>query len=170
MNTNLLNNIAFDIVKDKVIEDKVKEYVNEEEKKQSELEPINLKEEEEAVDDDIFNEPDSEEERIMQAEINKRKDLFDREIEKQKEKAARKYGDYKDISETEFLDTMLKNEAVVCHFYHNDFERCKIMDKHLKAISEVHHETLFTRINADKSPFFTTKLAVKVIFFNKLYL
>ena len=71
---------------------------------------------------------------------------------------------------------MLKNDLVVCHFYHNTFERCKIMDKHLKIIAETHPDTLFVKINAEKTPFFITKLSIQVIylilynFFFRLYL
>jgi hypothetical protein len=162
MNTNLLNNIAFDIVKDKVIEDKVKEYTEEQQKEFEEKYKQAKKDEENAEDFPEIEESDSEEERIMQKELMKRKEHMDKIIEKENKKKLMKYGSYKDIIETEFLDTMLKNENVVCHFYHNDFERCKIMDKHLKIIAETHPDTLFVRINADKTPFFTTKLQIQV--------
>jgi hypothetical protein len=33
-----------------------------------------------------------------------------------------------EIVEEEFLKEVTGSELVVCHFYHNDFERCKIMD------------------------------------------
>ena len=58
---------------------------------------------------------------------------------------------------------MLKNKHVVCHFYIDDFERCKIMDMHLKIIAAEHPETLFCRINARKTPFFVTRLQVKTL-------
>lgn len=163
MNTNLLNNIAFDIVKDKVIEDKMKEYTEKEISEAQEANKQQDKDEEEEVENlpDI-EDTDSEEERIMQREIMKRKEQYDHIVENENKKKNQKYGTYRDIIETEFLDTMLKNENVVCHFYHNDFERCKIMDKHLRIIAESHSDTLFVRINAEKSPFFTTKLQIQV--------
>jgi len=37
---------------------------------------------------------------------------------------------------------------IIVHFYHNDFLRCKIMDKHLKDIAIEHPECLFVSINA----------------------
>jgi hypothetical protein len=163
MNTNLLNNSAFDIVKDKVIEDKVKEYTEDQQREAEEKYKQAKKDEENAEEFPDIEESDSEEERIMQKELMKRKEHFDKITEKENKKKTMKYGTYKDIIETEFLDTMLKNENVVCHFYHNDFERCKIMDKHLKIVAETHPDTLFVRINAEKTPFFTTKLQVKVI-------
>jgi hypothetical protein len=165
MNTNLLNNIAFDIVKDKVMEDKVKEYTEEQQREAEEAQRENRKDEENEGDEypDI-EEPDSEEERILQRELMRRKEQYDHLVEKENKKKSQKYGRYKDIIETEFLDTMLKNENVVCHFYHNDFDRCKIMDKHMKAIAETHPDTLFVRINAEKTPFFITKLQIKVFY------
>ena len=74
-----------------------------------------------------------------------------------------KYGNYTEIIETEFLDTMLKNEKVACHFYLKYFEGCKIIDKHLQIISREHRETLFVKINVEKTPFFTEKLNIRVL-------
>ena len=158
-NNPLLNNIAFDIVKDKVIEDKTKAYMAEQEKKEKEeIEKQKLGE----IDD--LEEVDSEEERIMQQELEKRRKTAESKREEMAKKIKNdKYGNYTEIIETEFLDTMLKNDKVVCHFYHKDFERCKIIDKHLKIIAENHRETLFVKINVEKTPFFTAKLNVRVL-------
>ena len=158
-NNPLLNNIAFDIVKDKVIEVKTKQYIKEQEKK--EKEEAEKKQGEGLVD---LEEIDSEEERIMQKEMEKmRKTAESKREELAKKIKNEKYGSYTEIIETEFLDTMLKNEKVVCHFYHKDFERCKIIDKHLKIIAPEHRETLFVKIDAEKTPFFTAKLNVRVL-------
>ena len=179
MNTPLLNEIAFDLVKDKVIQDKL------EEAKNDEMQQMPKKDEFQKVDFNVpgmkiqdqnkdelpdLDDPDSEEERIMKRELNRRQEMVDSYVERQKEKAKRRYGDYRDIVETEFLDVMLKNEQVVCHFYHDSFERCKIMDKHLRTISESHHDTLFVRINAEKTPFFTSKLQIQVSFFYNCFI
>ena len=158
-NNPLLNQLAFDIVKDKVIEDKTKAYMEEQEKKAKEEAE---KQQGEGLDD--LEEIDSEEERIMQKELEKmRKTAESKREELAKKIKNDKYGDYTEIIETEFLDTMLKNEKVVCHFYHKDFERCKIIDKHLRIIAPNHRETLFVKIDAEKTPFFTAKLNVRVL-------
>ena len=158
-NNPLLNQLAFDIVKDKVIEDKTKAYMEEQEKKEKEEAQ---KQKEEGLED--LDEIDSEEERIMQKELEKmRKTAESKREELAKKIKNDKYGDYTEIIETEFLDTMLKNEKVVCHFYHKDFERCKIIDKHLRIIAPNHRETLFVKIDAEKAPFFTAKLNVRVL-------
>ena len=158
-NNPLLNQLAFDIVKDKVIEDKTKMYMEEQEKKQKEeQEKKNLNE----LDD--LDEIDSEEERIMKQEMEKMKKTAESKREGMAKKLkTEKYGNYTEIIETEFLDTMLKNDKVVCHFYHKDFERCKIIDKHLGIIAKEHRETLFVKINVEKTPFFTEKLNVRVL-------
>ena len=157
-NNPLLNQLAFDIVKDKVIEDKTKMYMEEQEKKQKE----EVEKQKNEVDD--LDEIDSEEERIMQQEMEKmRKTAESKREDMAKRVKTEKYGNYTEIIETEFLDTMLKNEKVVCHFYHKDFERCKIIDKHLQIIAQQHRETLFVKINAEKTPFFTAKLNVRVL-------
>ena len=158
-NNPLLNQLAFDIVKDKVIEDKTKAYMEEQEKKAKEEAE---KQQGEGLDD--LEEIDSEEERIMQKELEKmRKTAESKREELAKKIKNDKYGNYTEIIETEFLDTMLKNEKVVCHFYHKDFERCKIIDKHLRIIAPNHRETLFVKIDAEKTPFFTAKLNVRVL-------
>jgi len=41
-------------------------------------------------------------------------------------------GDYRHIKEDEFLNYVTKNSFSLVHFYHKDFERCKIIDKHLQ--------------------------------------
>ena len=157
-NNPLLNQLAFDIVKDKVIEDKTKMYMEEQEKKQKE----EIEKQKNEVDD--LDEIDSEEERIMQQEMEKlRKTAESKREDMAKKVTKEKYGNYTEIIETEFLDTMLKNDKVVCHFYHKDFERCKIIDKHLQIIAQQHRETLFVKINAEKTPFFTAKLNVRVL-------
>ena len=132
--------------------------MEEQEKKQKEEDEKQKNE----VDD--LDEIDSEEERIMQQEMEKmRKTAESKREDMAKRVKTEKYGNYTEIIETEFLDTMLKNEKVVCHFYHKDFERCKIIDKHLQIIAQQHRETLFVKINAEKTPFFTAKLNVRVL-------
>ena len=72
-------------------------------------------------------------------------------------------GEYREIVEEEFLPYVTKNKYAVVHFFHNDFERCKIMDKHLRLIASQHNETAFVSLNAEKAPFFIAKLAIKML-------
>ena len=72
-------------------------------------------------------------------------------------------GEYREIAEDEFLDYVTKNTYAVCHFYHQDFERCKIIDSHLRTIAQQHEEAKFITLNAEKAPFFVQKLAIQVL-------
>lgn len=56
---------------------------------------------------------------------------------------------------------MTKLKYTVVHFFHKDFQRCKIMDKHLKLLCQEYPQTQFLALNAEKSPFFVQKLAVR---------
>mmetsp|Transcript_3069 Transcript_3069/g.6351 ORF Transcript_3069/g.6351 Transcript_3069/m.6351 type:complete len:214 (-) Transcript_3069:30-671(-) len=73
------------------------------------------------------------------------------------------HGEYMEISQDEFLPAVTRSKFVVCHFYHKDFQRCKLMDTHLRTIAPLHPETRFVTINAEKAPFFVTKLGIKVL-------
>jgi len=58
------------------------------------------------------------------------------------------------IVEAEFLNYVTKLKLTVVHFYHKDFQRCKIMDKHLKILCQQFPQTQFLYIDAEKTPFF----------------
>lgn len=79
------------------------------------------------------------------------------------ENKAKGYGTYSEIVQDEFLPEVTKNERVLCHFYHPDFERCKIYDLHLKTIAQSHLETKFITLNVEKAPFFVEKLGLQVL-------
>ena len=76
---------------------------------------------------------------------------------------AKGYGTYSEIVQDEFLPEVTKNTRVVCHFYHPDFERCKIYDMHLKLIAPKHLETKFITLNVEKAPFFVEKLEIQML-------
>ena len=87
-----------------------------------------------------------------------------KEAHKQKqENMAKGHGKYEEITEEQFLPIVTGTKFVILHFYHNDFERCKIMDSHLEKICRQHIEAKFIRINAEKCPFFVSKLQVQML-------
>ncbi len=53
--------------------------------------------------------------------------------------------------------------SVVVHFYHEEFITCKVMDKHLRALAPRALGARFLKLEAQKAPFFTAKLKVKVL-------
>lgn len=73
------------------------------------------------------------------------------------------HGRYTEITEEEFLPNVTGSKFVLVHYYHKDFERCKIIDMHLRNIAAVHTEAKFVYLNAEKAIFFIKKLQVQVL-------
>jgi hypothetical protein len=73
------------------------------------------------------------------------------------------HGEYEEIVETEFLKKVTGSNLVVCHFYHKEFERCKIVDMHLTRMAKRCFGTKFMKLNAEKAPFFVDKLKIRTI-------
>lgn len=61
------------------------------------------------------------------------------------------------------MEWVTKLKHTVVHFYHKEFERCKIMDKHLKILSHQFPNTQFLYIDAQKSPFFIERLSIQTL-------
>ena len=74
------------------------------------------------------------------------------------------HGEVRTIVQDEFLPECTGgSEYVAVHFFHKEFERCKIMDHHLKAIAPQHLSCKFLRLDAEKAPFFISKLQVQTL-------
>lgn len=74
------------------------------------------------------------------------------------------HGEYLELAdEKEFFEISKKSENIICHFYRDSTERCKIVDKHLKVLAPKHLEARFVKVNAEKCPFLTQRLRIKVI-------
>eukprot|EP00238_Polyblepharides_amylifera_P000895 CAMPEP_0196571340 /NCGR_PEP_ID=MMETSP1081-20130531/1518_1 /TAXON_ID=36882 /ORGANISM="Pyramimonas amylifera, Strain CCMP720" /LENGTH=234 /DNA_ID=CAMNT_0041888241 /DNA_START=120 /DNA_END=824 /DNA_ORIENTATION=+ len=86
-----------------------------------------------------------------------------REVEKRQEMSRKGHGSLNEVQEQEFLVEVTTTELVVCHFYHHEFERCRILDKHLGVIASKYFETKFIKIHAPDAPFFVHKLDVQVL-------
>ena len=70
---------------------------------------------------------------------------------KKAEDVAKGHGTLRTVSQDEFLpECASSSEWVAVHFYSDDFERCKIMDKHLGIAAPLHTECKFLRIDANK--------------------
>lgn len=74
------------------------------------------------------------------------------------------HGSLRTISQDDFLPECTGSSRYVCvHYYHDDFERCKIMDYHLNIIARENIEAKFLRIDAAKAPFFVSKLRIQTL-------
>ncbi|XP_065088884.1 thioredoxin domain-containing protein 9 [Ochlerotatus camptorhynchus] len=74
------------------------------------------------------------------------------------------HGEYSELAdEKEFFEVSKKSANIVCHFYRDSTPRCRIVDMHLKILASKHVEAKFCKVNAEKCPFLTQRLRIKVI-------
>ncbi len=52
------------------------------------------------------------------------------------------------VAEGDFLEVVTSTPRVVCHFFHANFERCKLLDAHLAALARRFFDTRFIRLSA----------------------
>ena len=76
---------------------------------------------------------------------------------------AQGHGEYREIEEEQFLKEVCGSQWVVVHFYHREFFRCKIVDKHLREIAKKHLSCKWLTLDAEKAPFFVAKLAIQML-------
>lgn len=115
--------------------------------------------------EDYFDDEDNDADEDSELRMLRDKRL--REIRSQQnqklEDLGKGHGQYRDIVQDEFLHEVTTSLLTVCHFYHNDFEKCKVMDHHLHILAKRHVETKFVKIDAAKTPFFVQKLSVRMM-------
>jgi len=70
------------------------------------------------------------------------------EKEKRQQMSREGHGELQEITEGDFLETVTRADLVVCHFFHRDFERCKLMDKHLAQLAPRYFATRFVKLSA----------------------
>ncbi|KAI9994524.1 hypothetical protein PInf_011246 [Phytophthora infestans] len=116
-----------------------------------------LDSDDEAMLDELDEDPELE--RIRAARLKQLK----YEYEEKQTLMAKGHGEYREITQDEFLKEVTGSPLVAVHFYHRDFERCKIMDMHLAKLARRHIECKFLKLNAEKAPFFVEKLVIRVL-------
>ena len=70
------------------------------------------------------------------------------EVEKRSAMQRKGHGTYEEVAEGDFLEIVTKTPLVVVQFFHRDFERCKVMDRHLADLSRSHFDTRFIKLSA----------------------
>ncbi|KAG0017666.1 hypothetical protein BGZ82_000684 [Podila clonocystis] len=119
--------------------------------------------EEDLDDDELFEELENDE-YGMSSFREQRIEEFKEEVAKRKLMLENEHGIYKDVTdEKEVMDITTKTKHCVVHFYHSDFRRCMIVDKHLEALAKKHIKTKFVKIKVEDAPFLVEKLQVKVL-------
>lgn len=115
-------------------------------------------------DDDSDLDEFDDDDQALEAFRQRRLAELQREHAKVSQQTAKGHGEVRTITQDEFLPECTgSSKFVVVHFFHDDFERCKLMDHHLRIIAPLHLSCKFIRINAEKAPFFVAKLAIQTL-------
>lgn len=113
-------------------------------------------------EDDVDLGGDDEEDIIAQLRAKRVAELKQEHDKKMRFKALG-HGEYTVVAQDEFLPAVTKSKFAVCAFFHKDFQRCKIVDKHLAIIARKHLPVRFISLDAEKSPFFTERLQIQTL-------
>ncbi|KAF9088227.1 hypothetical protein BGX29_010995 [Mortierella sp. GBA35] len=114
-------------------------------------------------DDELFEELENDDYGMASFREQRIEELKE-EVAKRKMMMESESGTYKDITdEKEVMDITTKTKHCVIHFYHGDFRRCMIVDKHLEALAKKHFKTKFVKIKVENAPFLVEKLQVKIL-------
>lgn len=65
--------------------------------------------------------------------------------------------------EKSLIELSSREPFCVIHFFHPDFQRCRIMDRHLDILAKRHKHTLFLKAAVENAPFLVDRLGVKVL-------
>lgn len=95
--------------------------------------------------------------------IRKRKEELQNEFNLQKEVLEHNHGKLLEVEEAVFLDSIKQSDIVVCHFFHPEFNTCKVLDSILEKLAPIHLKVRFIKINALNAGFFVNKLKIKTL-------
>ncbi|GAW80060.1 phosducin-like protein [Plasmodium gonderi] len=153
---NKLTDICTAITLEKAKENLSKEFKLENEKNQKNEQSKQWLDGEKVEDNSPRADENSDEEEI-------RKWREKRLTQLKKKQELKKDGVYIEISEKDFIPTVLKNSNVVCHFYDNTFKRCNILHAHLIKLANIHLATKFIKVEAKNCLFFMNKLNLRIL-------
>ncbi|KAI3639221.1 hypothetical protein MIR68_002751 [Amoeboaphelidium protococcarum] len=112
--------------------------------------------------DQIFEELENEE---LDANIREaRFEQLRKEQALRQEYSQREHGKYLEVqSEKEVFEITTQTKRCIVHFYHQDFPRCQIMDRHLQVLAERHFNVKFVKVCAERCPFLVQKMRIQVL-------
>ncbi|KAF8639759.1 hypothetical protein AX17_001021 [Amanita inopinata Kibby_2008] len=91
-------------------------------------------------------------------------DILKRELNTMKEMQHNSHGSYTEITEEkEVIRASAQEPTCVVHFYHFNFKRCEIMDKHLASLATKYFHTRFFRVFVENVPWLVERLGIKVL-------
>ncbi|TFK75794.1 thioredoxin-like protein [Pluteus cervinus] len=90
--------------------------------------------------------------------------ILQRQAEAMRKLKESQHGHYSELfDEKEAMQICAKEPRCVVHFYHKDFKRCEIVDKHLSSLAPKYFNTRFFRVLAENVPWLVQKLSIKVL-------
>ena len=153
-----MNQIATDIVVNKAMEDRLR--TEEQKLNQAVTQQIDMDDDEDELSD---MSDDNEEQEIMRRMKEKMSNNMMYTGPNKENRTALK-GSYEEKTEKEFFEYIEnRKERIIVHFSHEKFERCKIVDMHLKKIAYDHPETLVIKVDAEKAQFLVNKLKIQIL-------
>ncbi|KAJ3489719.1 hypothetical protein NLI96_g1942 [Meripilus lineatus] len=116
-------------------------------------------------EDDIFAELEAEIENDDNAGLREHgMQELKREMERLQQMKSSGHGRYDEMTdEKEVIRTSAHEPKCVVHFYHSNFKRCEIMDKHLAKLAPKYFSTRFLRVFVENVPWLVEKLGIKVL-------
>ncbi|SIO73899.1 Thioredoxin domain-containing protein 9 homolog [Babesia microti strain RI] len=66
-------------------------------------------------------------------------------------------------TEADIIKLSTKTERIICHLTQDEFRMCQTIESALTKLAKKHIETKFVSIEATKAPFFTEKLAIRIL-------
>jgi len=85
-------------------------------------------------------------------------------MERLKQMREEMHGKYTELTdEKEIIRTCASEPLCIIHFYHSNFSRCAIVDKHMAALAPRYFNTRFLRVFVENVPFLVEKLGLKVL-------
>ena len=94
---------------------------------------------------------------------NEKLAAMQREHEARMKMQSKGHGEYQEVEEGDFLEAVTGSDLCVVHFFCREFERCKIVDKHMKLLAPKYFGTRFLGLNAPECAFFVSKLKVQML-------
>jgi len=79
----------------------------------------------------------------------------------------KQHGSYREISQDDFFNIVVRekggSEDCAVHFYHKDFERCKVMDRHLQDLAPAMMHVKIVKLDAERAPFLVQRLRITML-------
>lgn len=112
--------------------------------------------------DDAFQGGQAEEDELDVLRAHRLAELKAKMEQKKKDRQVG-YGQYLEVTEEDFLREVTTAPTVLCHFYHREFPKCAVMDKHLSILAQQYPQVKFIKLNAEKAPFIVARLQVRTL-------